>query len=264
MPRRLFLLCTLSSFIVGCAEFYDTQLPAPVYGNGTPLYGNKPLAKEPSRETVEPGKAAKEANDTVKTTPLKNSTIAAPKEIKPERLPPGEQLLTPAQEQELFDLQHPVEQEPDVTETETAPKAPKKPAVVIELPKIEAAPVEAPAPSTTIFQPLETFSPMSPAVSSLVLAANADNKKGNTEAASNTLERASRIEPRNATLYYKLALLKLKSKPGEAEDLAKKSALLAANDTSLKKHSWLLVAKARELQKNLKGAEEARAKANKY
>jgi tetratricopeptide (TPR) repeat protein len=101
-------------------------------------------------------------------------------------------------------------------------------------------------------------------VNSLVLAANEDDKKGNDEAATATLERASRIEPRNATLYYKMALLKLKSKPSQAEDLAKKSAQLAANDNNLKKHSWLLVAKARELQKDFDGAKEARAKANKF
>ncbi|MEI7997574.1 MAG: tetratricopeptide repeat protein, partial [Methylococcaceae bacterium] len=76
-------------------------------------------------------------------------------------------------------------------------------------------------------------------------------------------ERAIRIEPRNATLYYKLALLRLKqSKPRLAEDLAKKAALLASDDTQLKKHSWILVARAREMQGDLKGGKEARAKAD--
>ena len=77
------------------------------------------------------------------------------------------------------------------------------------------------------------------------------------------IERAIRIEPRNATLYYKLALLKLKSsKYREAEDLAKKAALLGFNDVAIKKHSWLLIAKARELQGNTESAKEARTKAN--
>jgi hypothetical protein len=66
-------------------------------------------------------------------------------------------------------------------------------------------------------------------------------------------------------LYYKLALLKLKqSKPRLAEDLAKKAALLASNDTQLKKHSWLLVARAREIQGDVNGGKEARAKADKF
>jgi hypothetical protein len=261
MLKRLFLLCTLSSFIVGCAELFETQPPAPVYGNGTPLYGNKPLAKQP-KETVELAtKPTKEANETVKTAPLKNTAVAEPKEIKPEPLPAGEKLLTPEQEKELLDLQSPVALEPEEAEPKPKPKPEKKPEPVVEQP---VPPVEKPAVTSVPFQELESFSPMSPAVSSLVLAANADNQKGNVEAASNTLERASRIEPRNGSLYYKMALLKLKSKPSEAEDLAKKSALLAANDVSLKKHSWLLIAKAREMQKNFKGAEEARTKASKY
>ena len=253
--KRLFLICSVPVLITGCAEFLDTQPPAPVYGDGTPLYGNKPLPKEQAKtDTTKP--TVKEPSDTVKTTPLKGTAI----ELKPQPLPAGEKLLTPAQEQELSALQNPVMPElPE--ETEPKPKPKPKPEPKPE-PVVEVEPVE--APTSTAFQPLESFSPMSPVVGSLVLAANEDSQKGNVESASTTLERASRIEPRNATLYYKMALLQLKSKPSAAEDLAKKSALLAANDNALKKHSWLLVAKAREMQKNYKGAKEARDKASKY
>ncbi|MEY3760105.1 MAG: hypothetical protein RIR39_1596, partial [Pseudomonadota bacterium] len=99
----------------------------------------------------------------------------------------------------------------------------------------------------------------------LASAAAQNSKSGNIESATTTIERAIRIEPRNATLYYKLALFKLKqSKPRLAEDLAKKAALLASNDAQLKKHSWLLVARAREMQGDLAGGKEARAKAGKF
>ena len=122
-----------------------------------------------------------------------------------------------------------------------------------------------PPPPPPPFEPLETFAPLSPAVGALALAANQNSKSGNVESATTTIERAIRIEPRNATLYYKLALLRLKqSKPRLAEDLAKKAALLASNDTQLKKHSWLLVARAREVQGDLKGGKEARAMADKF
>ncbi|MGR8999486.1 MAG: tetratricopeptide repeat protein [Gammaproteobacteria bacterium] len=115
------------------------------------------------------------------------------------------------------------------------------------------------------FEPLESFAPLSPAVNALALAANQNTQSGNIDAAAATIERAIRIEPRNATLYYKLALLRLKqSKPRLAEDLAKKAALLASNDTQLKKHSWLLVARAREMQGDLKGGKAARAKAEQF
>jgi len=259
--KRLFLLCSVPAVITGCAEFYGSQPPAPVYGNGTPLYGNKPLPKEMPKPVAEQPKPA-DTTDAVKTTPLvSGDSVTAPKELKLEPLPPGQTLLTPAQEQELAALQQsPVQPELD-TESEAKPKPVKKQPVIEQAPETVDAP---PPPASTPFQPLETFTPSSPAVGSLVLAANEDSQKGNIEAATTTLERASRIEPRNAALYYKLALLKLKTKPSQAEDLAKKSAQLAANDTALKKHSWLLVAKAREMQKNFQGAEEARNKASKF
>jgi Tfp pilus assembly protein PilF len=97
----------------------------------------------------------------------------------------------------------------------------------------------------------------------LVIAANQNTQKGDIQSATTTIERAIRIEPRNATLYYQLAVLRLKeSKPTLAEDLAKKCLLLASNDTRLKKHSWLLIAEAREMQKDFDGSKEAKDKAD--
>lgn len=263
--KRLFLICSLPAFVVGCADFYGQQPPAPVYGNGTPLYGNKPLPQEKPKGEEQAKSTDQQSAGTVTTSPLLGSeSINKPKDIKPIILPPGETVLTPTQEQELAALQQKAlnplpEVEP---EPEQKPKAEKKAEPVVE--QAQPAPEPAQEAANTPFQPMESFSPMSPVVDSLVLAANEDTKKGNEDSASTTLERASRIEPRNATLYYKMALVKLKSKPSQAEDLAKKAALLAANDTSLKKHSWLLVAKAREMQKDYDGAKEARAKASKY
>jgi len=261
--KRLFLLCSVPVIITGCAELIDTQPPAPVYGNGTPLYNNKPLPQEKPAPVAEQTKpVVTEGTTAVTTAPLKGSqSVTAPKELKPEPLPQGQAMLTPAQEQELAALQqqqHPVFPE---AESEPKPRPVKKPVPeVVPQPEV----VVPPTPVTAPFQPLDSFTPLSPVVGSLVLAANEDHQKGNVDSATTTLERATRIEPRNATLYYKLALLKLKSKPSQAEDLAKKSAQLAANDPALKKHSWLLVAKAREMQKDLKGAEEARNKASKF
>lgn len=256
--KRLFLLCSVPVIITGCAELIDTQPPAPVYGNGTPLYNNKPLPQEKRKPVAEQTKPAKESTEVVTTAPLKGGeSVTAPKALKPEPLPQGQAMLTPEQEQELAALQQ--QQSPALPDTELEPEPKPKP-VKKPVPEVVAPPPPVAAP----FQPLETFTSLSPVVGSLVLAANEDSQKGNIDSATTTLERASRIEPRNAALYYKLALLKLKSKPNQAEDLAKKSAQLAANDPALKKHSWLLVAKAREMQKDLKGAEEARNKANKF
>jgi cytochrome c-type biogenesis protein CcmH/NrfG len=99
----------------------------------------------------------------------------------------------------------------------------------------------------------------------LVSAADQNSQAGDIDTAAASIERAIRIEPRNATLFYKLALIKLKqSKPRLAEDLAKKSALLASTDNTLKKHCWLLIAHAREVQQDFTGAKEAREKADNF
>jgi hypothetical protein len=257
MPiKRLILGCSLTSFLAGCSGFYATQPPAPVYGSGSTVYSKptpslqKPKTAKP--KTTQP--AAPGSSGIVKTKPLQGmGPITTPiEELQPEPLTPEQQLqgleaLEPGQEG--------VASEPGATPTEQ-----ESPTFVQSPEPVTPAPPQLPS-----FVPLDTFAPLSPAVNSLALAANQDTKSGDIESATTTIERAIRIEPRNATLYYKLALLKLKqSKPRLAEDLAKKAALLASGDTQLKKHSWLLVARARDLQGDITGAKEARAKADKY
>lgn len=216
-----------------------------------------------------PAPVAREPEPIVETKPLPEFVPkTTPIELKPEPLPPeqNQETLTPEQERELLSLgQTPQPSAPEQTPTPAKPEA-EAPAPTQQTVKPAPAPPPPPPPPpppSPPFQPLETFAPLSPAVGALVVAANQNSKTGNIESATTTIERAIRIEPRNATLYYKLALLRLKqSKPRMAEDLAKKSALLASGDTRLKKHSWLLIAKAREMQKNYQGAKEARAKAD--
>ncbi|MGZ8152759.1 MAG: tetratricopeptide repeat protein [Methylococcaceae bacterium] len=237
LTKRFLLICTLPSLIVGCAGF-DTQPPAPVYQGGSPVYTRYPSAAP----KVEPVIIEKPV-DIVETKPLEDrkTPITAPIEMLPEPLTP--------------DQETPLEEEPSAAEL-TLPELP--PAEIVK-------PAPPPEPASPPFTPLESFAPMSPVVGSLVVSANKNTQSGDIESATTTIERAIRIEPRNATLYYKLAVLRLnQSKPRLAEDLAKKSALLATNDNQLKKHSWLLIAKAREMQKNFDGAKEARAKASKF
>ncbi|MDD5410461.1 MAG: tetratricopeptide repeat protein [Methylobacter sp.] len=115
------------------------------------------------------------------------------------------------------------------------------------------------------FEPFESRTSLSPAVGALVSSANQNTKAGDLDSAAVSIERAIRIEPRNADLFYKLAVLRIQqSKPRLAEDLAKKSALLASNNNVLKKQSWLLIAYAREMQRDSAGAKAARAKADSF
>jgi len=117
--------------------------------------------------------------------------------------------------------------------------------------------------SSVYKEPLIAKKTTSPAVLALVTEADRRTKAGDLESAVVTIERALRIDSRNPELTYKLASLRLKqSKPRLAEDLAKKAAMLAANDKALKKRSWLLISEARRQQKNYYGAKEAKLKAD--
>ncbi|WP_305907674.1 tetratricopeptide repeat protein [Methylomarinum sp. Ch1-1] len=106
---------------------------------------------------------------------------------------------------------------------------------------------------------------MSPAVIALVAESDRSSRSGDLESAVAGLERALRIDPRNPTLTYKLAEIRMKQeKPRLAEDLAKKAALLAAGDSALKRKSWLLISEARKMQQNYHGAKEAKIKAESF
>lgn len=104
-----------------------------------------------------------------------------------------------------------------------------------------------------------------PAVVALVNQADGFRKKGDYDASVSAIERALRIDSRNAALTYKLAQLRLtQHKPQLAEELAGKAALLAAGDLELKRKSWMLIAEARRQQQDIKGAKEAKAKAESF
>jgi hypothetical protein len=268
-----------------------TRTPAPIYQAYPSVYDDvpkyptsktKPKKAEPKKQPVE---------ESIEIKPLEEPVIATPIEITPEPLPPeqAEQLLTPEQEQELRALEQAQMQEetqpgsplpPETSQTPSTQPAPPigqpptnlanqvpPPATNLPVPPPITPPAPPPEqpPQLPPFEPLQSFAPLSPVVGALVIAANQNADKGNVGSATTTIERAIRIEPRNPILFYKLAVLRMKeSKPRLAEDLAKKSALLAGKDKNLKKHSWLLIAKAREMQKNYKGAKEALAEANKF
>lgn len=105
----------------------------------------------------------------------------------------------------------------------------------------------------------------SPAVLALVSEADRNRNRGDLDASVMVLERALGIDPRNPALTYKLAQLRVKqNKPQLAEELAGKAALLAGGDLDLKRKSWMLIAEARQMQQNIPGAKEAKAKADSF
>ena len=133
------------------------------------------------------------------------------------------------------------------------------------------APSEAPAQGGSAVAPVpKTVAPASPAaaasdppaVLALVQEADASTASGRLDNAAATLERGIRIQPRNGLLWQKLAEVRLKqNQPGLAEDLAKKSNVLAKENKSLTRKNWSIIAEARRLKGDVPGASEADAKA---
>ncbi len=102
----------------------------------------------------------------------------------------------------------------------------------------------------------------SPALLALMEEAETETASGNLDTAAATLERAIRIQPRKPELWQKLAEVRLKQhQPGLAEDLAKKSNLLAKGDAALIRKNWGIIADARRKKGDMEGAAQADAKA---
>jgi tetratricopeptide (TPR) repeat protein len=102
-------------------------------------------------------------------------------------------------------------------------------------------------------------------VVALLEQADTSYEQGNVNESVAIIERALRIEPRNAMLLYKLAKLRFQqSQPDLAENLAKKSELLAEGNAKLKKKNWLLIAEIRRQLGDSKGAVIAEKKARQF
>lgn len=262
---RLIIISTLSSFLAGCAGFSGTQPPAPVYVGQQEI--QKPSVRQRDIKTPAENIETQPLQEPseIKAEPLQPSAVSTPLGERPTEahgslpldmppsdlpessLPPSE---GPSSDSPSLEKPEPALTPPDATTSEATSPEKSEPATHPEL---------------TPFEPIETTGTLPPAVDALVLAADKSSKTGDIDSADALIERAVRIEPRNAALFYKLAVLRLKqSKPKLAEDLAQKSALLAATDNVLKKNCWLLIAHARELQQDFTGAKEARAKADSF
>jgi tetratricopeptide (TPR) repeat protein len=96
------------------------------------------------------------------------------------------------------------------------------------------------------------------AVIALLDRARIDTGAGRRESAGASLERALRIEPRNAWLWYELAQLRLaQGQYAQAISLARKSISFAARDRRLLALDWRVIGNARVAQGNPSGALQA-------
>ena len=101
------------------------------------------------------------------------------------------------------------------------------------------------------------------AVVSLFNTARQDRRVGNLSAADATLERALRIEPRNAGLWQALARVRLaQGRYRQAETLAQRANALSGTDKALMSQDWRIIRKAREQRGDSAGAQLAYRKAS--
>ena len=104
--------------------------------------------------------------------------------------------------------------------------------------------------------------PQPPAVVALLDTAEQQANAGDLEAASASLERAIRIDPRNPVLWYHLATVRLSQGDAQAaERLAVKSNSLATGNAVQQARNWELIARARRSLNDTAGALEAERKA---
>lgn len=102
-----------------------------------------------------------------------------------------------------------------------------------------------------------------PAVVALLDSAEGHVANEAWDKAAADLERALRIEPRNAGIWHDLAQIRLQQRQYEqVESLASKSNSLAGNDNFIRARNWRLIAIVRRAQGDEAGAYAAEAQAN--
>ncbi len=167
---------------------------------------------------------------------------------KPPVAPPRPTPPTPAQESVAL-AQPPA----------AAPAPPAPPEVPPETP---VAPRPASPPQPAELPPAEITREGNQAVVALLESADKYVKGGQLDKAGAALERALRIEPRNAGIWHDLAQIRLhQGQYQQAESLASKSNNLASGNRALQSRNWKLISVARKAGGNTAGAEEAEAQA---
>ncbi|MFZ1643525.1 MAG: tetratricopeptide repeat protein, partial [Candidatus Contendobacter sp.] len=125
-------------------------------------------------------------------------------------------------------------------------------------------PVQPPAPPADL-PPAEITREGNQAVAALLESADKYVKSKQLDKAGAALERALRIEPRNAGIWHDLAQIRLhQGQYQQAESLASKSSSLAGGNRGLQSRNWKVIASARKAAGNTAGAEEAEARASQF
>ena len=97
------------------------------------------------------------------------------------------------------------------------------------------------------------------AVASLVDQSRTEASAGRLGNAAASMERAIRLEPKNARLWQELARLRLNQRDyAQAEQVAMKANTLTRGDYAMRAENWNIIAQAREARGDMTGARSAR------
>ncbi|MBS8242217.1 tetratricopeptide repeat protein [Marinobacter lipolyticus] len=192
----------------------------------------------------------------MKTTTLKISVALALAAIIGGCASPGGSIYVPAggSSRQVEEAPEPPRSEPsaETTRTERKSEQPPEPEQDWERERQSASPS---------YQ--EAGDQLSPAAKSLIQQADRYLAEGNIPAAIAQLERAQRIAPRSAEVYFKLSEAYVASDQlRAAEQFTLKGLSLAGSDTRLQRSGWLLLADVRRERGNVAGANQAEERAN--
>ena len=144
---------------------------------------------------------------------------------------------------------------PESTTTE------RKPADVEERVIVNGTVLPLPEEPTIRAESLPGSAKSSPVVAGLMSSAESHQRAGNLDRAANALERALRIEPRNAQLWNRLADIRYAQKNWQQSvQMAAKSNTLAGQDTGLRRRNWYLMVNAYEELGDTERADKYRQK----
>ena len=123
------------------------------------------------------------------------------------------------------------------------------------------APVPAPEPAPSVRRESVPVPEEGKAAATLLASARQNERTGQFSQAEMMLERALRVEPRNARLWHEMAQVKFEQKDyGQAVQFCIKSNSLAGKDYDLIQQNWLLMEKAYLEQGEPEKARQARIK----
>lgn len=262
-------------------DTYQPTAPVPTYadpGNGVapqpypaqpePTYSQPSPAPYAGAEyrppSYPPGAAA---------APTRRSNTTAPGSLPEPQVavvPPAAPTIKPPTAPPMPPAPNPVPAAP------TGAPAPANATVAMTTPPAASTPEPAPAP-VPVARPARPTAPATPpadlppaeisregnqAVVALLESADKYVKSKQLDKAGAALERALRIEPRNAGIWYDLAQIRLhQGQYQQAESLATKSNNLAGDNRALQARNWKLIGASRKAAGNRAGAEEAEAHA---